>query len=69
MEPLVSVEWLAEHLDDPDMRVFDATVEIRRLLLLPITRTGEREYRRGHIPAARSSTCSACTTRTGPACR
>jgi thiosulfate/3-mercaptopyruvate sulfurtransferase len=52
MEPLVSVDWLAEHLDDPDLRVFDATVQISRVLFLPRIRTGEREYRRGHIPGS-----------------
>ncbi len=52
MEPLVSVDWLAEHLDDPDLRVFDATVQIRRVLFLPRIRTGQREYRRVHIPGS-----------------
>jgi thiosulfate/3-mercaptopyruvate sulfurtransferase len=52
MEPLVSVDWLAEHLDDPGLRVFDATVQISRVLFLPRIRTGEREYRRGHIPGS-----------------
>ncbi len=48
----MSVDWLAEHLDDPDLRVFDATVQISRVLFLPRIRTGEREYRRGHIPGS-----------------
>ena len=52
MEPLVSVDWLAEHLDDPDLRVFDATVQITKLLFLPRIRTGEGEYRRAHIPGS-----------------
>jgi thiosulfate/3-mercaptopyruvate sulfurtransferase len=52
MEPLVSVDWLAGNLDDPDLRVFDATVLITKVLFLPRIRTGEREYRRGHIPGS-----------------
>ena len=40
MEPLVSVDWLAKHLDDPDLRVFDATAQISRVLFLPRIRTG-----------------------------
>lgn len=50
MEPLVSVEWLQQHLEDPNLRVFDATVQIRRRFLVPTVRTGLREYRREHIP-------------------
>lgn len=37
-ELLVSVEWLAAHLEDPDLRIID---------LSPV-----REYRGGHIPGA-----------------
>ncbi len=52
MDPLVSVHWLAEHLDDPRLRVFDATVQVRRLWLVPVVRTGRRDWRRGHIPGS-----------------
>ena len=52
MDPVVSVHWLAEHLEDPQLRVFDATVQVRRLLFVPIVRTGEREWRRAHIPGS-----------------
>ncbi len=52
MDPLVSVHWLAEHLEDPQLRLFDATVQVRRLLLVPIVRTGKREWRREHIPGS-----------------
>lgn len=52
MEPLVSVDWLAAQLRDPELRVFDATVQINRLLLLPIIRSGRRDWRQGHIPGA-----------------
>ena len=43
--PLVSVEWLQEHLHDPDVRVID----FRWYLL---DRNGRDEYLRGHIPGA-----------------
>ena len=43
MEPLVSVEWLAEHREDPDIRVFDTTVQVARHLFLATARNGERE--------------------------
>ena len=52
MDPLVSVQWLAEHVKDPQLRVFDATVQVRRLLIVPTVRTGEREWRREHIPGS-----------------
>jgi thiosulfate/3-mercaptopyruvate sulfurtransferase len=43
---LVSSAWLAEHLDDPDVRIVDT----RWYLLEP--NKGERDYRDGHIPNA-----------------
>jgi thiosulfate/3-mercaptopyruvate sulfurtransferase len=52
MDSLVSAEWLAGHLHDPQLRVFDATVQVRRRLLVPTVRTGEREWRQGHIPGS-----------------
>jgi thiosulfate/3-mercaptopyruvate sulfurtransferase len=52
VQPLVSVEWLAEHRDDPDVRVFDATVQVKKILMLPTVRNGWREYRREHIPGS-----------------
>ncbi len=52
MEPLVSADWLAGRLRDPDLRVFDATVQVRRLLLLPMVRSGRRDWRRQHIPGS-----------------
>lgn len=44
--------WLAEHLDDPDLRVLDVTMQINRVGPLPVVRAGLREYRRGHIPGS-----------------
>ncbi len=52
MEPLVSVGWLAGHERDPDLRVFDATVQVNRVLLLPIVRSARRDWRRGHVPGS-----------------
>ena len=45
--PVVSAEWLAEHLDDPSVRIVDATVH------LPDTgRNAKAEYVQEHIPGA-----------------
>ena len=52
VEPLVSVSGLASHGRDPDLRVFDATVQVNRLLFLPIARSGRRNWRRGHVPGS-----------------
>ncbi|BCJ68960.1 sulfurtransferase [Polymorphospora rubra] len=53
--PLVSTAWLAEHLDDPDLRVLDATVH----LAAPepgstqwSQRSGRDDYLAAHIPGA-----------------
>jgi len=43
--PLVSVDWLRDHITDPDMRVID----FRWYLLAG---HGKEEYLRGHIPGA-----------------
>jgi len=45
---LVSTEWLAAHLKDPDLRILDATV------FMPGTdRESQAEYAAAHIPGAR----------------
>ncbi|MCV6598728.1 MAG: rhodanese-like domain-containing protein, partial [Mangrovicoccus sp.] len=45
---LVSTEWLADHLTDPDLRVLDAS------WYLPDSgRDGRAEYEAAHIPGAR----------------
>lgn len=52
MEPLVSVDWLAAHSQDGDLRVFDATIQVNKLFFVPFVRNGRREWRRGHIPGS-----------------
>ncbi len=46
-EALVGTEWLAAHLDDPHVRVVDASFK-----LPGITPTAREDYDRGHIPGA-----------------
>ena len=46
-ESLVETEWLAAHLDDPDIRVVDASFK-----LPGITPRAREDYDRGHIPGA-----------------
>ncbi|ARE41490.1 Thiosulfate sulfurtransferase, rhodanese [Rhodovulum sp. P5] len=45
---LVSTEWLAAHLNDPDLRILDAS-----WYLPGIDRDTRAEYDQGHIPGAR----------------
>lgn len=53
MDSLVSTEWLKQHLDDPDLVVFDCTVDQQ-----PEENggfhniSGRASYDRGHIPSA-----------------
>ncbi|MCC6469774.1 MAG: 3-mercaptopyruvate sulfurtransferase [Alphaproteobacteria bacterium] len=46
-EALVSTDWLARHLEAPDVRVVDCTY-----ILPPTTRNARREYEERHIPGA-----------------
>jgi thiosulfate/3-mercaptopyruvate sulfurtransferase len=46
-EALVSTDWLAAHLGDPQIRVVDASFK-----LPGITPTARQDYDRGHIPGA-----------------
>jgi thiosulfate/3-mercaptopyruvate sulfurtransferase len=46
-ESLVASEWLASHLDDPHVRIVDASFK-----LPGITPTAREDYDRGHIPGA-----------------
>jgi thiosulfate/3-mercaptopyruvate sulfurtransferase len=52
MDPLVPAGWLAANIDDPRLRVFDATVQVRRRFRVPTVRTGRREWRQAHIPGS-----------------
>ncbi len=47
MEPLVSTSWLAAHLGEKDLVVFDAT-----MYLPNESKNGREEFARGHIPGA-----------------
>ncbi len=48
MDPLVSTEWLAQHLGEPDLVVVDASWH------MPASgRSGRDEYLAAHIPGAR----------------
>ncbi|MYD65817.1 MAG: sulfurtransferase [Chloroflexi bacterium] len=52
-EFLVSTEWLAEHMGDEDVRVFESTVFLRRLDEGGFrVEPGRAEYESGHIPGA-----------------
>ncbi|MBW7469482.1 sulfurtransferase [Marinobacter sp. M216] len=51
LHPLVEPEWLEKHLDDPDLRIVDATVQVK-LWPFPHVRSGRRGFKRGHIPGA-----------------
>lgn len=45
---LVSTDWLARHINDPDLRILDAS-----WYLPDANRDGQAEYTSGHIPGAR----------------
>ena len=50
---LVSTAWLAEHLGDPNLRIFDATVHLRQSERGPYEIvSGREDYEKGHIPVA-----------------
>jgi len=46
-DPLVSTEWLAEHLNDANVKVLDATFKLPGMLPLP-----KDDYLAAHIPGA-----------------
>lgn len=53
IEPLVTADWLAKHLHDPELVVLDATVLTREDEdgnLVSVT--GRAQYEQGHIPGA-----------------
>ena len=46
-DPLVTTDWLAAHLDDPDVKIIDASFKLPGVLPLPID-----DYLAAHIPGA-----------------
>ena len=46
-DPLVSTEWLAAHLNDPDVKVIDASFKMPGVLPLP-----KDDYLAAHLPGA-----------------
>src|SRR5881628_108360 len=46
-DPLVSTDWLAAHLDDPGLKIIDASFKLPGVLPLPID-----DYLAAHIPGA-----------------
>ena len=46
-DPLVSTEWLAEHLNDPNVKVVDASFKMPGILPLP-----KDDYLAAHLPGA-----------------
>ena len=50
---LVSTDWLAENLENPELRLFDVTVHLRPASPGPYTiEGGKADYLAGHIPGA-----------------
>lgn len=50
---LVSTDWVAAHLTDPDVRIFDATVHLRPATPGPyVVESGRADYEAGHVPGA-----------------
>ena len=46
-DPLVSTEWLSAHLNDPNVKVIDASFKMPGVLPLP-----KEDYERAHVPGA-----------------
>jgi thiosulfate/3-mercaptopyruvate sulfurtransferase len=62
MQPLVSTEWLAEHLGEPDLVLIDAS------WFMPASgRNGRDEYLAAHIPGARFLDIDELSDRSNPA--
>lgn len=50
---LVSTDWLAEHLSDSDLRVYDTTVHLRPATPGPyVIESGRADYDAAHVPGA-----------------
>src|SRR5437899_12469970 len=62
MDSLVSTEWLAEHLGEPDLVIVDSSWH------MPATgRSGRDEYLAAHIPGARFFDIDELSDRSNPA--
>ena len=62
MESLVSTEWLADHLGEPDLTVVDSSWH------MPASgRSGREEYLAAHIPGARFLDIDELSDRSNPA--
>ena len=62
MESLISTEWLAEHLGEPDLVVVDSS------WFMPSSgRSGRAEYLQAHVPGARFLDIDAVSDRSNPA--
>jgi thiosulfate/3-mercaptopyruvate sulfurtransferase len=62
MDPLVSTDWLGDHLDEPDLVVVDASWH------MPATgRSGREEYLQAHIPGAHFLDIDELSDRANPA--
>src|ERR1700733_11905003 len=46
-DPLVSTDWLAAHIDDPKVKIIDATFKLPGMLPLPVD-----DYLAAHLPGA-----------------
>ena len=49
----VSVQWLRDHLDDPDISIVDASWYLPTMLANGLPRNGKAEFEVQHIPGAR----------------
>ena len=50
--PLVTTEWLEEHLEDPTLRVFDTTTYLEITPSGLKSRSGREDYESAHVPGA-----------------
>src|SRR5665213_601360 len=60
-DPLVTTDWLAAHIDDPKVRIIDASFKLPGVLPLPLD-----DYLAGHIPGATYFDVDAIADRNDP---
>ncbi len=60
-DPLVSTDWLAAHLDDPNVKIVDASFKMPGVLPLP-----KDDYLKAHIPGAVFFDVDAVSDHTNP---